>query len=371
MTIWVIYSNDPLAQDQGGGAEHFRGIHRALCESGLEFRLIAARLQDERSDPRIEYISRGSSFPRFWLALFWWFWRNRSRIAAGDVVHVHRNYAAWPKLLLAPRRGRLVVTYHNVSGRVLRGWLGRHARRLRRLMLAAERRVARLADAIVCVSERDRRALARMVDGSAFAMARVFAAAFDTSGFTQRPVEPAAETIARRVLVLGRLSRQKNVPLAISAFERAADADPRWQLTIAGDGEDAAAVTAQIAASRHRARIAWVGRVAHDRVPALIDAHGILLLTSRYEASPTVVKEALARHRAVVATPVGDVRRWVEHGRSGVIAPADPDALARALEDAARLLESGGYRPSGALVATDERALMAPLLALYGDLSRP
>jgi glycosyltransferase involved in cell wall biosynthesis len=371
VTIWVIYSNDPLAQDQGGGAEHFRGIYRALDRSGLEFRLIAARLQDERSDPRIEYVSRGSSFPRFWLALFWWFWRNRRRIATGDVVHVHRNYAAWPKLLLAPRRGRLVVTYHNVSGRVLRGWLGHHARRVRRLMLAAERRVARLADAIVCVSERDRRALARMVDGSAFAMARVIAAAFDAGGFTHRPVKAPTVTIAREVLVLGRLSRQKNVPLAITAFERAADSDPRWRLTIAGDGEDAAAIVARMAASRHRERIAWIGRVAHDRVPALIDAHGILLLTSRYEASPTVVKEALARHRAVVSTPAGDVRRWVEEHRSGLIAPAEPDALARALEEAARLIESGRYCPSAALSSTDERALMAPLLALYCDLSRP
>ena len=33
--IYVFYSNDPLADDLGGGAEHFRGLHRALLASGI------------------------------------------------------------------------------------------------------------------------------------------------------------------------------------------------------------------------------------------------------------------------------------------------------------------------------------------------
>ena len=43
--IYVFYNNDPLAQDQGGGAEHFRCLHRALLGSGLPYLLVAARLQ--------------------------------------------------------------------------------------------------------------------------------------------------------------------------------------------------------------------------------------------------------------------------------------------------------------------------------------
>ena len=131
--IYVFYHNDPLAQDLGGGAEHFRCLHRALTASELPFRLVAATPagRGERRD-EIVYISRGSGFLRFYLALWVWFWRHRGTFSDDDVFHFHRNYAAWPKLVLAPRPGRVLVSYHNVTGRVLEGWLGRLAAPLRR-----------------------------------------------------------------------------------------------------------------------------------------------------------------------------------------------------------------------------------------------
>ena len=72
----------------------------------------------------------------------------------------------------------------------------------------------------------------------------------------------------------------------------------------------------RIAHSPARGRITWLGRVAHDEVPRLLAEHGILLLTSRYEASPTVVKEALRSMRPVVSTDVGDVADWLDRGRA-------------------------------------------------------
>ena len=60
----------------------------------------------------------------------------------------------------------------------------------------------------------------------------------------------------------------------------------------------------------------------HDEVPALLREHGMLLLTSRYEASPTVVKEALRVMRPVVSTDVGDVADWLEPDRTGFVCAA-------------------------------------------------
>ncbi len=61
--IYVFYHNDPLAQDLGGGAEHFRCLHRALAASDLPFRLIATRLQPERSAAEIVYIAQRLRLP--------------------------------------------------------------------------------------------------------------------------------------------------------------------------------------------------------------------------------------------------------------------------------------------------------------------
>lgn len=366
--IYVFYSNDPLADDLGGGAEHFRGLHRALKASGLPFRLVASRLQDGRDAPEIDYISRGSDFRRYYLNLWWWFARNRSAFRPGDVFHFHRNYAAWPKLLLAPRTGAVVVSYHNVSGRVLAHWLGRVAGPVRLAMLGAERLVARLADAIICVSNRDRQELARTVAPGAFAQARVIPAGLDDALFS-RPARPPGPALARRLLILGRLSHQKNVPLAIDTLETLTAAGEDYTLTIAGRGEGAAELMRRIAASPAASRIEWLGAVPHDRVPGLFADHGILLLTSRYEASPTVVKEALRAMRPVVTTDVGDVADWLDEGRSGFICADTAPALAAGVLRATGLLESGGYRHTGRQARLSEGRLMGEVVELYRCLA--
>ncbi|GBD41444.1 Glycogen synthase [bacterium HR39] len=366
--IYVFYNNDPLAADQGGGAEHFRALHRALLVSGLPFRLVAARLQDEREAPQVEYVSRGAGFLRFWLGCWRWFWKNRHHLREDDVFHFHRNYAAWPKYVLAPRRGRVVLTYHVVTGQVLAGALGPLARPVRRVMLFFERRAVRRADVLVCVSERIREELARTVD-PAFARALVLPAGFDDSLFRARPPRPPAPQQAQRLLFVGRISHVKNVPLAVAVLEELyRRGHTGFTLTIAGQGEGARDLLRRIDRSPARTAIRWLGRVPHDRMPELYAAHGIVLVTSRAEASPTVVKEALAALRPVVTTDVGDVRLWVEEGETGFVRPAEAGALADAVLEAARLVREGRIRPSRKLAALGERDFMAPVLELYRGL---
>ena len=367
--IYVFYHNDPLAQDLGGGAEHFRCLHRALAASDLPFRLIATRLQGERSAPEVSYIASRGGFLRFYLALWLWFWRRRGDFAEEDVFHFHRNYAAWPKLLLAPRHGRVVISYHNVTGRVLEGMLGRAALPVRRLMLALERRVAHLADAIVCVSGRDRRELARVVAPDAFGRAHVVPAAFDSALFDPGQATLPAPELAHRILVLGRISHQKNVPLAVAAMEVLARTGEPYRLTIAGRGEGSKDLMRLIACSPAASAIRWVGAVPHDDVPALLREHGILLLTSRYEASPTVVKEALRAMRPVVSTDVGDVADWLENERTGFVCGSTPEALADGVRAAATLIRAGRYRPSSHRDRLDESRLMSEVITLYRQLA--
>ncbi len=367
--IYVFYHNDPLAQDLGGGAEHFRCLHRALAASDLSFRLIATRLQPDRSAPEVSYIASRPGFLRFYLALWRWFWRRRGSFAVDDVFHFHRNYAAWPKLLLAPRRGRVVISYHNVTGRVLEGVLGRAAAPIRRLMLALERRVARLADAIVCVSGRDRRELAKIVAREPFGRAHVVPAAFDAALFDPGHAAPPAAELAHRILVLGRISHQKNVPLAVATMEALLRTGEPYRLTIAGRGEGSKDLVRLIACSPAADAIRWVGAVPHDDVPALLREHGILLLTSRYEASPTVVKEALRTMRPVVSTDVGDVADWLESERTGFVCASTPESLAAGVQAASALIRQGRYCMSSHLDRLDESRLMSEVITLYRQLA--
>ncbi len=366
--IYVFYNNDPLAQDQGGGAEHFRGLHRALLRSGLEFHLVAARLQRERTAQHITYVSESSNFLRFFLGLWLWFWRNRKRFGAEDVFHFHRNYAAWPKLIICPEQGRVLISYHNVSGRVLEGWLGRLGRPIRRVMLMLERRAVRLADAIICVSGRDRQTLQEAVEPAPFAAASVIPAAFDGRIFAEHPASPPDPALAHRLVLLGRISHQKNVPLAVATMEELLARGLDFTLTIVGEGEDSPDLIRRIARSPARERLTWIGRVAHDQVPRVLAEHGILLLTSRYEASPTVIKEAIKAMRPVVSTDVGDVADWLDEGASGFLRDPDPKALADAVEAACRLIRLGGYRQGHRVERLDEDTIMSEVVHLYRRL---
>lgn len=367
--IYVFYSNDPLADDLGGGAEHFRGIYRTLRASTMPFKLVAARLQDAASPQEIDYISRGSNFLRWYLGLWWWFLRHRGGFSADDVFHFHRNYAAWPKLLLAPRKGAVMISYHNVTGHVLQHWLGRLAGPVRALMLRLERNVATRVDAIVCVSGRDRQALRTAVAAEPFAAAKVIPAALDDRLFAAAGAAPPPPELARHLLILGRISHQKNIPLAIAVTEALAAAGDDFTLTIAGRGEGAPDLIRRIAQSPASTRIRWLGGVPHDQVPALMAEHGIVLLTSRYEASPTVVKEALRAMRPVVATDVGDVADWLDEDATGWVRPPDPEALADAIRQAAALVREGRYRHTERMQQLDEGRIMGELVDLYRSLA--
>ena len=70
-TIYGFYSNDPLSNDQGGGAEHFRCIYRLLNSKNEDFKLISSKLGDENfNSEKVEYISISPHFGKYYLNLF-------------------------------------------------------------------------------------------------------------------------------------------------------------------------------------------------------------------------------------------------------------------------------------------------------------
>jgi teichuronic acid biosynthesis glycosyltransferase TuaC len=73
------------------------------------------------------------------------------------------------------------------------------------------------------------------------------------------------------------------------------------------------------------------GNAPPSRIPTYLNAADCVLVTSRFEGSPNIVKEALACNLPVVSVDVGDVRQRLQGISPSVIAAADPDAIARGL----------------------------------------
>jgi glycogen synthase len=138
------------------------------------------------------------------------------------------------------------------------------------------------------------------------------------------PGRPAREQ--PRLLCLGRLVRDKGFDLALQAFASVTDRFPEARLVIAGDGvlrDELRALAVQL---RIDERVDFLGWVASDQVPALLDAASLVLMPSRREGLPLVAIQAAQMARPVVATSVGGLPEIVAYGLTGLIVPAEHSA---------------------------------------------
>jgi teichuronic acid biosynthesis glycosyltransferase TuaC len=93
----------------------------------------------------------------------------------------------------------------------------------------------------------------------------------------------------------------------------------------------AEAACARVAEHHPDLRLQVAQGFAPSDVPVVMSAADVLLMTSLWEGSPNVVKEAMAAELPVVATPVGDVRERLEGVSGTFVADPDPEPMARAL----------------------------------------
>lgn len=262
-----------------------------------------------------------------------------SRSGGFDVVHAHYGLTGF---VAAFQRLPLVVTYYgddllgtpDSDGRVT--WKSRLIRGLGAL-------AARRADALICMSEGMRAALPRAADR---ARAHVIANGVDVGRFA-----PGDRAEARARLGIDRAERLVLFPNT--------PGEPRKRLDLAE------ASVAQLAVEGPAARLWVVTRVSHEQMPDYYRAADALLLTSDWEGSPNVVKEALCCDLPVVSVDCGDVRRWLALAPGCELVARDPRAIAASL---ARLLQHGA-RVDGAAVRheLDVHRVAERVMAVYHE----
>ncbi len=96
--------------------------------------------------------------------------------------------------------------------------------------------------------------------------------------------------------------------------------------------ELAQAAAAHLERKRGSVQFHMLSGVPNNEVPVWLNASDVLLVTSKHEGSPTIVKEALACGLPIVSVPAGDISERIADAGGCYLAEADPRDLAEKLD---------------------------------------
>jgi glycosyltransferase involved in cell wall biosynthesis len=189
------------------------------------------------------------------------------------------------------------------------------------------KRVLRRAQVVISISDYDAHALDGLVHGQRVSIPNPVLPTFFA--------EPRFDSDGQRLLFAGVLSPRKNVEGLLRAFAIARNAVPAATLTIMGPTPNQGyleQVRGLVSELGLDAAVTFLGHVETARLVEEMRACRAVALFSHEETSPTVLAQALALGKPVVATRVGGIPEMVSDGENGfLIERGDEQALAARL----------------------------------------
>ena len=131
---------------------------------------------------------------------------------------------------------------------------------------------------------------------------------------------------------IGRLSKEKNIPMMFRAIKRLSFEYSDLKSVIIGKGPEEKKLHRIVKESGIGERVIFVGAVPYNEIKDYIRVGCALLVTSFYEGTAKVIKEAAFAGRATISTKTSGVNDAIREGETGLIVPiGDEDALVRSM----------------------------------------
>ena len=303
-------------------------------------------------------------------------------VGGADLVHSHTWYANLAGHLASLLHGiPHVATVHSLEP--LRPWKAEQLGGGYALSSWAERTALAAAAAVVAVSDGMRSDVLSVYPEIPEERVRVIRNGIDT---TEYAPDPGRDVLTRLgvdlerpyVIFVGRITRQKGVPVLLRA---AARLDPEAQLVLCAGAADTPELGAEVSElvaglQQSRSGVIWIPEMLPKTdIIQLLSHAALFVCPSVYEPLGIVNLEAMACATAVVASRVGGIPEVVADGVTGLLVdPQDPAALAAAMNQVLR--DPGQAAAMG--LAGRERAVREfswdavgqQTAALYAELAR-
>lgn len=282
----------------GGGAEHVMALlARGLSREKYEIHLGLVGQADVAGESLPAWVTvhalgagraRAGAFPLLRLV-----WRLRPTVVLSGASEVS-FLVLLLRPLFPPNVSVLVRQNSTASSTLAYGNVPRYTRLLYRLLYRHSNRV-------ICQSQAMAKDLAQTA-GIAEDQITVLPNPVDFLGIRAAARAPRAQQgVGPHLLAVGRLSREKGFDLLIEALVAVRERFPDAHLTLAGTGQEAAALKSLCRSLGLESAVYFAGHV--DQPYTFFPGATLFVLSSRYEGMPNALLEAAAAGLPIVATP--------------------------------------------------------------------
>ncbi|MCP5046119.1 MAG: glycosyltransferase family 4 protein [bacterium] len=167
------------------------------------------------------------------------------------------------------------------------------------------------------------------------------------------------------LLYAGRLEKEKQLAFLVDVFAGVKEKIPQAKLVLVGTGREEKGLKEYVSDGGIEDVVFW-GQATRDLMPEILNCADVFTLTSLYEGSPTVVKEALACNLPVGSVDVGDVRDIIGNLEGCFIARRDVREFAGCVADVLR--GEGDHDFTRAMAAYSNETVFKQTLELYEGL---
>ena len=334
MKVIIAENENPYIPANGGISTYIRSLSTYLYKQGIEVILVGSGsnshpLLSDLPFPFRSLSSKNLPNPFFTIKFFRIFKEYNQK---GCILHVfHTYYLLY--FLLFRKKCRVVLTLagmQDVSFRRKRGKIPAWFNDRFITKLAAEK-----ADLVIFVDKNTKEHY--LSKSSRFELnSEIIPAFVDLDRFKPMDKKPLREKYrlddsAKIVIYTGRLSPEKNITFLIDSFKILNDSLVSLQLLIVGNGK-LGKILKQYTNEKKLQNVTFIENASDTEIVELLNCADLLALTSLYEGSPTVVKEAIACHLPVVSLDVGDVKAVVGNLEGCYISEPDRVAFSNAMK---------------------------------------
>jgi len=341
MKIIQVYQTDPFVEGQGGGVRYVKNLLTGIKKDCSEILFLGIGNDEKNRDNiHLKPITKGmTGYIRFLFMLMLKLpFMNLSKY---DVVHVHRLYFAIPFILLKPklkiicsRHGRTFSVFESNNGSL-------KLKIIKPIFLMIEKFAIKHIDYLVPVSQDVIDSFELKYKGFSIkenmTIASPMVDAIDYSVLASKESKEYFKLDGKNIYLgfLGRLSDVKDIEFLIGLFNEQKDYFMKNNiiLTIFGEGESRFKLEEIVKKLNLNNLVIFHGEVLPSDIDKVMATLKILLISSRHESGPIVMKEAMLCGIPVISNDIGEVKDYIINGKNGYIVNKDYNSYFNAIKN--------------------------------------